>query len=305
MEEAQKTVLARIAGGALHFDKPFARYTTIGIGGPAECVFEPSTRQRVESVLAFLTAESIPYLVVGRGSNLLVTDAGIRGVVVVMGAGMSGFTFAEGQDGVSVAAGAGLSISAMTARCGAEGFSGLEFLAWIPGTVGGAVAMNAGAFGFETAQRVREVHVVSPPGRHEVYDRAGLVFGYRHCDITPGAAIVTVLFHMKRVGAASVVGAVTRYGHMRRQSQPFGVRSAGSVFKNPPGHHAGALIEAAGLKGERRGGAVISEMHANFIVNTGGASAEDVLGLIDLARRRVRENSGIDLEPEIRIVGER
>jgi UDP-N-acetylmuramate dehydrogenase len=305
MEEGQKMALNRLVGGSLFFDRPLARYTTIGIGGPAECLYEPAGPEQLTSVLAFLNRESIPYLVIGRGSNLLVTDAGVRGVVVVIGRGMSGFNLDQRPGGMVVTAGAGLSIAEMISRCSDEGLSGLEFLAWIPGSVGGAVAMNAGAFGFETGQMVREVHALSPDGKLDIHDRADLSFGYRHCGIVPGAVIIKAVFDVERADPSDIAGAVAGYGRLRRESQPFGVRSAGSVFKNPPGRYAGKLIDAAGLKGERIGGAVISETHGNFIVNSGGAGSEDVLRLVGLVRRKVFEMSGVELDLEIRVVGER
>ena len=305
MDKAQKNTLTGLAEGSLHFEKPMAPYTTIGIGGPAECLYEPADHVSLASVLAFISRENIPCLVVGRGSNLLVTDSGVRGLVVVVGVGISDFSFKAAPGGVALTAGAGLSISELTARCCSEGLSGLEFLAWVPGTVGGAVAMNAGAFGFETGQRVREIHVLLPSGKQQVFDRNDMEFGYRSCSIPQGSVIVKSVFNLQRVGPAAVAEEVARYVRIRRQSQPHGVRSAGSVFKNPPGGYAGALIEASGLKGTRRGGAVISEVHGNFIVNTGGASSEDVLGLMELVRRKVLETSGIDLEPEFRVVGQR
>jgi UDP-N-acetylmuramate dehydrogenase len=201
--------------------------------------------------------------------------------------------------------GAGLPIATLISRCISEGLGGLEFLAWIPGTVGGAVAMNAGAFGHETGRVVRKIHVLSPEGDLDVYDRSRLSFGYRRSNIKPGAVIARVVFDVTRAAPADVTGAVEHYGRLRREKQPLGMRSAGSVFKNPPGRYAGELIEAAGLKGERSGGAMISGIHGNFIVNTGGAGSEDVLRLVELARRKVYELSGIELEMEIHVVGER
>ncbi len=305
MKKAQKKALADIAVGGFYFDRPLARYTTIGIGGPAECLYEPTDLQSLSPVLAFLHRESIPYIVIGNGSNLLFKDKGFDGVVVVIGHGISGFTFEEGVNGPSVTTGAGLSISALVSRCSDQGLGGLEFLAWIPGTVGGAVAMNAGAFGHETGQAVSEVHVLSPEGNLVVYRKSSLSFGYRCSNIMPGNVIARVVFHVTRAGHAEVADAVAQYGRLRKENQPLWMRSAGSVFKNPPGYYAGALIEAAGLKGERIGGAMISGVHGNFIVNTGGAGSDDVLRLVEIARRKVYESAGIELELEIRVVGER
>jgi UDP-N-acetylmuramate dehydrogenase len=305
MNRVQKKALSGFAVGMLHFDQPLARYTTFGIGGPAACLYEPADFQGLPPVLAFLNREAIPYVVIGNGSNVLFTDKGFNGMVVVMGAGISEFTFEERINGPSITAGAGLPISALVSKCSAKGLSGLEFLTWIPGTVGGAVAMNAGAFGHETSQAVAEVHVLSPEGDLVVYRKASLSFGYRCSNIMPGHVIARVVFHVTHAGNADVAGTVARYGRLRREKQPLGMRSAGSIFKNPPGRYAGALIEAAGLKGERLGGAMISTVHANFIVNIGGAGSEDVLGLVELTKRKVYAMAGIDLELEIRVIGER
>jgi UDP-N-acetylmuramate dehydrogenase len=305
MNKAQKKALADIAAGGVHFERLLARHTTIGIGGPAECLYEPPDIQSLSLVLDFLKRESIPYIVIGKGSNLLFTDKGFEGVVVVMGRGTSGFTIEEGMNCPSITAGAGLSISALVSECSDKSLSGLEFLAWIPGTVGGAVAMNAGAFGRETGQAVREVHALSPEGELVVYHKSNLSFGYRCSNIIPGNVITKVVFHVTRAENAQVADAVAHYGRLRREKQPLGMKSAGSVFKNPPGLYAGALIEAAGLKGKRIGGAMISGVHGNFIVNTGGAGSDDVLRLVEIARRKVYESAGIELELEIRVVGER
>jgi UDP-N-acetylmuramate dehydrogenase len=305
MKKAQKKALADIAAGGLYFDRPLAGYTTIGIGGPAECLYEPAGLESLSTVLAFLKRESVPYIVIGKGSNLLFTDKGFKGLVVVMGRGVSGFTLEEGVNGPSITAGAGLPISALVSRCSAEGLSGLEFLTWIPGTAGGAVAMNAGAFGHETGQAVRDVYGLSPEGDPVVYRQGSLSFGYRCSSLPPGTLIAKVTFRVTRADPDDVAAAVARYGRLRKETQPLAMRSAGSVFKNPPGGHAGALIDAAGLKGERVGGAMISKVHGNFIVNTGGAGSGDVLRLVELAKRKVYESAGIELEMEIHVVGER
>ncbi len=165
--------------------------------------------------------------------------------------------------------------------------------------------MNAGAFGRETGASVREVHVLSPEGKMEVYRRNRLSFEYRRSSIMRGSVIARVIFGMTRALPSEVAESIADYGRLRREKQPLTMRSAGSVFKNPSSDYAGRLIEAAGLKGTRIGGAVISEIHANFIVNTGGASSKDVLDLVELARRKVYEQTGIQLELEIHIVGER
>jgi len=302
MDERQKTELLRIAGRQIGFDFPMSRHTTFRVGGNAEAVYEASDPERLSRVVSFLAGEGIPYLVAGRGSNLLVKDGGIGGVVILLAGAFADIQY-EGSDYSDILAGAGLSIVDLLIWCREEGISGLEFLAGIPGTVGGAVAMNAGAFGKEIGPRVREIRLVSQHGQLTARDRSRLKFSYRDLDLEAGVVITNVLFRLDRDTSKAVSEKIAGCLKRRKETQPLEYPSAGSIFKNPLNDHAGRLIEQAGLKGKRIGGAIISNKHANFIVNKGGATARDILTLINLAREEVRKTAGVQLELEIQVVG--
>ena len=303
MDERQKTELLRIAGRQIGFDFPMSRHTTFRVGGNAEAAYEANNPEGLCRMVPFLVNEGIPYLVAGRGSNLLVKDGGIRGVVILL-AGAFAVIKSEESDYSDILAGAGLPIVDLLIWCREEGISGLEFLAGIPGSVGGAVAMNAGAFEKEIGPRVQEVSLVSKSGQLTVRDRSRLRFSYRDLDLEAGVVITDVLFRLDRGTPKTVSARIAGYLKRRKESQPLEYPSAGSIFKNPRNDHAGRLIEQAGLKGKRIGGAMFSNKHANFIVNKGGATATDILALINLAREEVRRTAGVQLELEIQIVGD-
>jgi UDP-N-acetylmuramate dehydrogenase len=253
-------------------------------------------------MIVFLQGEKIPYLVVGRGSNLLVKDEGLEGLAILL-RGTLAAVAQEGETSRCVEAGAGLGIGELLGFCRRSGLTGLEFLAGIPGTVGGALAMNAGAFGGETGDRVRQVRALDPEGALRVMDRSGLRFSYRKMELERGTVILGGCFELAPDSPAAISRRMASFLKRRKETQPVGMASAGSVFKNPPGDYAGRLMEQVGLKGESVGGAMISRKHANYIVNRGGASAGDILALMERARKRVQEATGIILEPEIRVVG--
>ena len=302
MDERQKTELLRIAGRQIGFDFPMSQHTTFRVGGNAEAVYKASDPEGLSRVVSFLVNEGIPYLVAGRGSNLLVKDGGIGGVVILL-AGVFTDIQHEGSHSSDILAGAGLSIVDLLIWCRKEGISGLEFLAGIPGTVGGAVAMNAGAFGKEIGPRVREIRLVSQSGQLTVRDRSQLKFAYRDLDVEAGVVITNVLFRLDQDTPKTVSARIAGCLKRRKETQPLEYPSAGSIFKNPLNEYAGRLIEQTGLKGKRIGGAMISNKHANFIVNKGGATATDILALINLAREEVKRKAGVQLELEIQVVG--
>jgi len=303
MDARQKSELLRIAAGRVEFDAPMTRRTTLRVGGNAEALYEASDLEDLCRILPCLVREGIPYLVVGRGSNLLVRDAGIRGVVIRLSGTLCRIDCSM-PNCSEILAGGGLSLADLLIWCRRRGLSGLEFLAGIPGTVGGAVAMNAGAFGDEIGARVRELRLVDPHGEIHVLDRSRLRFSYRALNMETGGVISQVAFRMNLATEKSVLERISGCLKRRKASQPLEYPSAGSVFRNPAADYAGRLIEQAGLKGKRIGGAMISNKHANFIVNMGGATADDILSLIDAAREAVVRTAGIALELEIRVVGE-
>ena len=302
MDEERRKGLEEILESNVAFDQPMERFTTFRVGGKVEAVCLVEDSRALERVLAYARETATPYLVVGRGSNLLVKDGGVRGLAIILRGKLALFQRA-GEKRDLVFAGAGLHLSECLSACRREGLGGLEFLAGIPGTVGGAVAMNAGAWGKETGDVVCEVEIILPSGEWITGYRSHLDFSYRRFTMAEGTVIVKVGFQCFPENPEAVEQKMRRYLERRKKTQPLEYPSGGSVFKNPPKDYAGRLIEQVGLKGFRIGGAMISGKHANFIVNTGGATAGDVLALMEVAQKKVKEETGVDLEPEIRVVG--
>ena len=298
---AQKSALERALGDAVEFEVPMARHTSLRIGGPADAVATPASRDDLATLLDLCEQHQLPTLSIGAGFNLLVSDAGIDGVVIRL----SRFRRLEQRSRRAVFAEAGVTHASLTRFCVERGLSGLEFGAGIPGVVGGWVTMNAGIGTREVVDVALEVEIVGP-GREpaRILTRDELDFSYRSFRNLPlGAVVVSVLFEVTPAEPDDVRSEVDRLLEQRARTQPLNIPSCGSVFKNPQGDFAGRLIEAAGLKGEREGGAQISPLHANFIANTGGATAADVQRLMERAREAVEKSSGVRLEPEVRIVG--
>ena len=291
--------------GKLERDAPLARFTSWRAGGRAELLFRPADRDDLAGFVRTLPAAT-PIHVLGLGSNTLVRDGGVRGAVIVMHDPGAALAVADGL----IYAEAGVAspkVARLAARLGCEDAA---FLAGVPGTLGGALAMNAGCYGGETWNHVVRVEVLGRDGRFEVRPRTDYAIGYRsvrRADGTPPDGIFTAAWLSFSPGDAARARARIRELLAKRiASQPLSLPNAGSVFRNPPGDHAARLIEAAGLKGHAIGGARVSELHANFIVNPGGrARASDIEALIEHVRATVRERFGVDLETEVRIVGER
>jgi UDP-N-acetylmuramate dehydrogenase len=296
--EAAAAALAQALGARIDFEVPMARHTSLGVGGPADALAAPKDREDLARLCA---SHRLRHTILGKGFNTLILDDGIEGVVIQLFA----LRRIEMRPGQAVRVEVGASHNGLTKFCIEHGLSGLEFGAGIPGSVGGWLAMNAGIAEREIGDAVLEVEVMSPTGaRTRRFDRAELDFTYRALlGLAPGSVLLSALLRDVPSDPAVVRTEVERQLAKRAATQPLNVPSCGSVFKNPPGDYAGRLIEAAGLKGERAGGAEISPLHANFIVNRGRASAADVLALIELARTRVSRELGIELEPEVRILG--
>ncbi len=289
--------------GGIAFDLPMDHMTTYRVGGNADAVCFPGELTVLCSLIARLNREGIPWKVVGKGSNLLVGDGGIRGAVIVLKGSLASVEHAGTEEPLLIAGG-GVTIAGLSGFCRRNGLSGIEFMAGIPGTLGGAVFMNAGACGREIGGLVRDVLTVNGEGSPAVIGREDLAFSYRSSSIPGGTVIYGARLMMQRGERERIAEAIASNLKRKKAAQPLDYPSAGSVFKNPPGDYAGRLIERAGLKGTRIGGAMISQRHGNFIVNTGGAKASDILGLINLTRERVEEETGITLETEIVILGE-
>ena len=290
-------------GENIQFDRAMSEYTTFRIGGKADAICFVHGLGELQQVFSYLNREKIPYLLVGRGSNLLVRDGGFKGAVIIMRGQLATVKQHEKNDQV-VVAGGGLTLSDLVKFCSQRGLGGLEFLSGIPGTVGGAVTMNAGAFGRAMGDVVQQVDVVTPEGEITSRNRSDLAFSYRESSIQEGSLVVRASLQCSQETPEIVSGRVAEYLTRRKVTQPLEYPSAGSVFRNPPNDYAGRIIEQTGLKGKKIGGAMISPKHANYIVNTGGAKAEDVLRLMEMAKEKVREAKGIELEPEIKVVGD-
>ncbi|MCG6878793.1 MAG: UDP-N-acetylmuramate dehydrogenase [Deltaproteobacteria bacterium] len=301
MDRHQKTTLERLAGKGIRFHYPMHQLTTYQVGGPVEVLWEARDLMTLKEVIRFLSAESIPYGVLGKGSNLLVTDNGIDGVMILLKGSLA--TINQGPEDSLVWAGGGVHLTDLMKWCRQKGMSGLEFMAGIPGTVGGAVVMNAGAFGQEVGEKVKTIQFVVSGGTAVLMNRSDLEFSYRRLHVHKGSAVVNACFQLSRSTPDKVAEKMGDFLRTRKETQPHGAPSAGSVFKNPPGDHAGRLIDQAGLKGRKIGGAMVSEKHANYILNMGSATARDILSLMELVHFEVKRTSGINLEPEIKIVG--
>lgn len=300
MHELARELLALEVGEVLS-GEPLAPYTTWKIGGPADVLVTPSSKEKLAQTLAHLNSRSIPWFLLGRGSNLLVSDKGFRGAVIRLGRAFEEVRF----DGETVYAGAAFSLIKLSVLVGKEGLTGLEFAGGIPGTVGGAVFMNAGAHGSDMSKILVEAEVLLGTGEWRRMAPDELQYAYRHSVLHQETGIVTgAVFRMQQGDRKEIAGAMAAYKDRRRRTQPLQQPCAGSTFRNPPGHFAAKLIEEAGLKGKRVGGAEVSPLHANFIVNTGSATARDVADLMELIRSTVKASAGVDLVPEIRKIGE-
>lgn len=285
--------------GDLRRDEPMSRHTSWRVGGPADIWYRPSDRDDLRS---FLSGHQGAVLWLGLGSNLLVRDGGIRGAAVTVYDAL-GTMVRRDEDRVYVEAGA--HCARLAKFCAAEGLSGAAFFAGIPGTVGGALAMNAGAFGGETWPHVRRVEMLDADGAVRSFDADAFDYAYRSVSGPLAAGLfLAAEFQFARGDAQAEAEKVKQLLRQRRASQPVGQPSCGSVFRNPPGDHAARLIEACGLKGFRIGGAEVSPKHANFIINTGDASAADIEQLIAHVGETVERDHGVHLVPEVRVVGE-
>ncbi|MBQ4425751.1 MAG: UDP-N-acetylmuramate dehydrogenase [Oscillospiraceae bacterium] len=280
--------------------EPMRYHTNFRIGGSAELFVSPYSEDALAIGLEMCRKREIPYTVIGRGSNLLVSDRGIRGVVFDLST-LTGYRF----DGNTVFALAGTTLAALAGKAAERGLSGLEFAAGIPGSLGGAVFMNAGAYGGEMKDIVESARVMDEAGRIRTLSAEELELSYRHSKLEEtGEILLSAVLRLKSGDRAEIERTMQELAEKRRDKQPLNYPSAGSTFKRPAGHFAGKLIEEAGLKGFSVGGAQVSEKHAGFVINKGGATAADVMALCREVQARVKENSGVDLELEVRLVGE-
>ena len=306
-EEAQEDSLARelksISGLTVKRSEPMARYTSMKIGGPAEYFIEVASEPALRSLLPLLNRHGIAFYLLGNGSNVLISDRGIRGAVVRLAGEFKRAEWREEGALVLLRVGAACAVTQLVRDAARRGCGGLEFAEGIPGTVGGGLVMNAGAYGGEFQQVVESVDGVTDQGEAISMARAEMTFTYRDSHLPAGMVVTRVTFRLRKEDPARVKSKMDELVSRRKSSQPSHPNS-GSMFRNPPGDFAGRLIEAAGLKGKRLGQSQISERHANFIVNLGGAKADHVRELMDLARLEVKRQFGIELVAEVRLVGD-
>lgn len=288
--------------GTLLINEPMAPHTYWKIGGPADVLVIPETKEQLAAIVRLAKRKQIPWFVLGRGSNLLVTDKGIRGIVIKLSNALDYARF----EGNVVHVGAACSFIKLAMLANKRGLSGLEFAGGIPASVGGAVFMNAGAHGSEMSRILKRAEVLLDNGEWTILQNEELQYSYRHSILQEQSAIVTeAVLELIPGDPREITEAYAVNRERRLKTQPLALPCAGSVFRNPPGHHAAQLIEAAGLKGKTVGGAEISTLHANFIINTGQATAEDVLTLIDHIQTVIGEKYDVKLVPEVLVVGER
>lgn len=292
--------LKKMVSGTFLANEPMSKHTSYGIGGPAKAYITPKDRDDLSTILAFAYEHQIPVYFVGSGSNLLVSDDGIDGLVITLGKSFTHLSIS----GTLVEAESGVMLGKMVKECTKRNLTGLESLIGVPGTLGGALVMNAGAFGGEISNFLNSIDVMTMDGNIHECGADKITFSYRHSTLREDEIILGAKFQLKEASAEEIQAQKAQASKGRKSTQPLRFRSAGSVFKNPEGEKAaGYLIDRAGLKGTKKGGAEISPMHANFFVNHGDATAADITELIKLARKEVYDKFGIMLELEIKTLG--
>ncbi|MGG3738690.1 UDP-N-acetylmuramate dehydrogenase [Aeribacillus pallidus] len=287
--------------GKVKKQEPLSLHTTIKIGGPADVFVEPNSIEDLKKTMDIITKYDVPWRAIGRGSNLLVSDEGIEGVVIKLGKGIDQLDI----DGEEIRVGGGYSLVTLATQISRMGLSGLEFAGGIPGSVGGAVYMNAGAHGSDISNILKKAHILFPDGTMEWLTNEEMEFSYRTSVLQkkrPGI-VLEAIFTLKKGDKEQIIAEIKKNKEYRKETQPWSYPCAGSIFRNPLPHYAGKLVEEAGLKGYQIGGAQISDMHGNFIVNADKATCQDVLQLIDHIKKTIREKFGINMETEVEIIG--
>ncbi len=309
MNHRQREALSSWWQGTIGWDVAMAGYCTLRAGGKADAFIDVHSPGQLSSLLQWLDQEHIPWFVLGRGSNVLVADEGYPGVILRLKGEFADIALLpSGKSGSAlVQVGAACTLPRLVSWCADQGLAGVEFLEGIPGTVGGAVRMNAGAWGHDMEECLQHLHGVDDQGKQQSITATEIGFSYRRISWLQGSmeklVIIAARLRVQRDATAAIQNRCKNYQQLRRSRQPKGVASAGSFFKNPPGDSAGRLIEAAGLKTSRKGGAVVSPVHANFIVNDGHATAADILSLMQCVQEKVYQQFQIHLEPEVQILG--
>ena len=291
--------IKKITKGIILFDEPMSKHTSYGIGGPARAYVTPKNKEDLVSILKFSKDNNIPSYFIGSGSNLLVSDDGIDGIVITLGKSFNKLEINKNN----VFAETGVMLGKMVKECTKRNLSGLESLIGVPGTLGGALIMNAGAFGGEISNYLEYVSVITMSGDEKKYHQKDIKFNYRNSSFSDNEILINANFKFIFSDQKTVSKNKLKASGGRKSSQPLRFRSAGSVFKNPSEGAAGYFIDKAGLKGTKSGDAEISNVHANFFVNHGTATAKDVVRLINIARKKVYKEFGVMLELEIKTLG--
>lgn len=313
MEDLIYRELTHILKNGVQRKEPLSRHTTFCIGGPADYFVTPASSEELKKTLLLCKKEKIPYTILGNGSNLLVSDQGVRGVVIHMQheaipgikTSVSDTVYKKKDDMYFLTAQAGQMLAKTAVQAARWGLCGLEFAAGIPGSLGGAVVMNAGAYGSEIQDFLVSVEVMDEEGQECSLKKEDLKYGYRTSLLQNQKYIVLkAVFALRQGDPEQIQSTIRKFNVARREKQPLEFPSAGSAFKRPEGNYAGKLIMEAGLRGTQIGGAQISEKHCGFIINTGSATAEDVICLMRKVREKVKEQTGILLEPEVKLIGE-
>ena len=283
------------------WDEPMSKHTSFNIGGPADALVTPANEEELADLLKFCRLANQPYCIIGRGTNLLVRDKGIRGVVIKIDQPLSNIKI----EGSHVTAGAGIALGELSRQTGQRGLSGLEFAVGIPGSLGGAVLMNAGAYDGEMKDVIKRVRVIDENGEFKVFTLDQIKYGYRY-SIFQGSKMVVLEATVQLIDddPVAIKSRIDDFTQRREARQPLDLPSAGSVFRRPDGYYVGPMLQELGFKGFRVNDAQVSEVHAGFIVNRGQARAADVLELIAIIQEKVKNQYKVDLLPEIKIIGE-
>lgn len=301
MKQAAERLKQAVGAGIFLTDEPMSRHTTFRTGGPADIYIEPSGVEELKQVLDICREENVAYTIIGNGSNLLVGDGGYRGVLISFGKPFAQVTI----EGAQVRTGAGALLSAVAKQVLNASLTGFEFAAGIPGTIGGAVVMNAGAYGGELCQVLREATVLTPEGEVKTLPAEELELGYRtSCVQKNGYIVLEAVLQLQPGNADDIRAVMDALASKRREKQPLEYPSAGSTFKRPEDHFAGRLIQDAGLRGFRVGGAQVSEKHCGFVINRDHATSADILSLCRQVQEKVKAQFGVELELEVKLLGE-
>lgn len=303
MEEFYEKIKKIVSGGQILRDEPLRNHTTFRIGGPCDFFVTANTQEEFIQVIQLCKKEEVPCFMIGNGSNLLIADEGLSGVVLKLNDDVMKLSVEEKRDKTIVTACAGINLSNLAMKIANLSLTGFEFAAGIPGTLGGAIYMNAGAYGGEIKDCILSAHVVSPEGEIIEFSKDDLDLSYRSSSIQrTGHYIISASFEFKKGDYAQIHTRIEDLNRQRREKQPLEFPSAGSTFKRPVGYFAGKLIMDAGLRGYRVGDAMISEKHCGFVINVGNATAKDVIQLITDVQRIVKEQFGVTIETEVKLI---